>query len=109
MTKLIVLFVVAFVDTVGAALVVPILPFYAVRYGASALLVGLLVSAFSVAQLISAPTWGRFSDRHGRRPVILGGLIVSALSYIVFAFARSWQLLLFSRLVQGVGGGTIGV
>jgi MFS family permease len=109
MAKLIVLFVIAFVDTVGAALVVPILPFYATRYGASAFLVGLLVSAFSVAQLVSAPTWGRFSDRHGRRPVILLGLVISALAYVVFAFAGSWQLLLLSRLVQGVGGGTIGV
>ena len=109
MTKLIVLFVIAFVDTVGAALVVPILPFYATRYGASALLVGLLVSAFSVAQLISAPSWGRLSDRYGRRPSILFGLLVSALAYVVFAFAHSWQMLLLSRLVQGLGGGTIGV
>jgi MFS family permease len=109
MTKLIVLFVIAFVDTVGAALVVPILPFYATRYGANALLVGLLVSSFSLAQLLCAPAWGRFSDRYGRRPAILAGLGVSAAAYIVFAFAGSWQVLLLSRLVQGVGGGTIGV
>jgi len=108
-TKLIVLFVIAFVDTVGAALVVPILPFYATRYGASAFLVGLLVSSFSIAQLTCSPWWGRLSDRYGRRPVILIGLVVSALSYIVFAFAQSVPLLLLSRLVQGVGGGTIGV
>ena len=98
-TKLIVLFVIAFVDTIGAALVVPILPFYATRYGASAFLVGLLVSA---------PTWGRMSDRLGRRPAILLGLLISAASYVVFAFARSWQVLLFSRVVQGLGAGTIG-
>lgn len=109
MAKLIVLFVIAFVDTVGASLVVPILPFYATRYGANALLVGLLISAFSVTQLVSAPSWGRMSDRYGRRPSILFGLIVSALAYVVFAFAGSWQMLLLSRLVQGVGGGTIGV
>ena len=58
MPRLIVLFTIAFVDTVGAAMVVPILPFYAVRYGASAFLVGLLVSAFSIAQLLSAPALG---------------------------------------------------
>ena len=109
MTRLIVLFVIAFVDTIGAALVVPILPFYATRYGASAFLVGLLVSSFSVAQLLSAPVWGRLSDRYGRRPAILAGLTISALSYIVFAFATSWEVLLVSRLVQGLGGGTIGV
>lgn len=109
MTKLIVLFVIAFVDTIGAALVVPILPFYATRYGASALMVGLLISSFSVAQLLCAPAWGRMSDRYGRRPAILIGLTISALSYIVFAFARSWEVLLLSRLVQGLGAGTIGV
>lgn len=109
MTKLLVLFVVAFVDTVGAALVVPILPFYATRFGASAFLVGVLVSIFSISQLLSAPTWGRFSDRYGRRPAILVGLVISALAYIVFAFATSWPLLLVSRFVQGLGGGTIGV
>lgn len=109
MARLVVLFIIAFVDTVGAAMVVPLLPFYAQRYGASAFLVGLLVSAFSIAQLLSAPAWGRLSDRSGRRPVLLMGLVVSALAYVVFAFAGTVWLLLLSRLVQGLGGGTIGV
>ncbi len=109
MPRLIVLFIIAFVDTVGAAMVVPILPFYAVRHGASAFLVGLLVSAFSIAQLLSAPAWGRLSDRVGRRPALLAGLVISGLAYVVFAFADSVWLLLVSRLVQGLGGGTIGV
>jgi multidrug resistance protein len=109
MVRLVVLFVVAFVDTVGAALVVPILPFYATRYGANAFFVGVLVSVFSIAQLACAPMWGRLSDRYGRRPVILAGLVVSALAYVLFAFAGSVPLLLISRVVQGIGGGTIGV
>ena len=109
MPRLIVLYTIAFVDTVGAAMVVPILPFYAVRYGASALLVGLLVSAFSIAQLLSAPGWGRLSDRVGRRPALVSGLIISAIAYAVFAFAGSVWLLLVSRLVQDLEGGTIGV
>lgn len=109
MPRLFVLFTIAFVDTVGAAMVVPILPFYAVRYGASAFTVGLLVSAFSIAQLLSAPGWGRLSDRVGRRPALLAGLVISGLAYITFAFADSVELLLISRLIQGLGGGTIGV
>ena len=109
MPKLIVLYLVAFVDTVGAALVVPILPFYATRYGASALTVGLLVSAFSLAQLVTAPAWGRFSDRAGRRPAIIAGLVIGAAAYVLFALSGSVWLLLISRLIQGVGGGTIGV
>jgi multidrug resistance protein len=109
MTRLLVLFVTAFVDMVGLVMIVPLLPFYATAFGANALLVGVLVSAFSLAQLAVAPVWGRFSDRYGRRPAILAGLAVSAVAYVIFALAGSVPLLLASRLVQGVGGGTIGV
>lgn len=90
-------------------MIVPLLPYYATEFGASALAVGLLISAFSIAQLLSAPGWGRLSDRSGRRPAILAGLAVTAAAYVLFAFAGSIPLLLAARLVQGLGGGTIGV
>jgi len=106
---LLVLFVTAFVDMVGLAMIVPLLPYYATDYGASALVVGVLISAFSIAQLACAPAWGRLSDRFGRRPAILAGLVVTAAAYTLFAFAHSVPLLLIARLVQGLGGGTIGV
>jgi multidrug resistance protein len=109
MTKLIVLFITAFVDMVGFVIVLPLLPYYATEYGASALTVGVLVSSFSVAQLALAPVWGRFSDRYGRRPMILAGLALSAAAYVVFGLAESVVVLLLSRVVQGMGGGTIGV
>jgi len=109
MTRLLVLFVTAFVDMVGLTMIIPLLPFYATELGASATVVGLLVSAFSVAQLTVAPVWGRFSDRYGRRPAILAGLLLTSGAYVIFAFAGSVPVLLLSRLVQGLGGGTIGV
>jgi multidrug resistance protein len=109
MRKLIVLMFTAFVDMVGLVMVLPLLPFYASELGADALTVGLLVSAFSLAQLLSAPFWGRLSDVRGRRPAILTGLLISAVAYVIFAYAGSVLLLLVSRLVQGFGGGTIGV
>jgi multidrug resistance protein len=109
MGKLVVLMVTAFVDMVGVLMVLPLLPFYAVEMKASALTIGLLVSAFSVAQLIAAPLWGRVSDRYGRRPALMAGLAASALAYVVFAFADSLWALLISRLVQGAGGGTVSV
>jgi multidrug resistance protein len=109
MRKLIVLMFTAFVDMVGLVMVLPLLPFYASELGADALMVGLLVSAFSVAQLLSAPFWGRLSDIRGRRPAILTGLLVSAVAYVIFAYAGTILVLLLSRLVQGFGGGTIGV
>jgi MFS family permease len=109
MARLLVLFVTAFVDMVGLTMIVPLLPFYATDLGASATMVGVLVSAFSVAQLAVAPLWGRLSDRYGRRPAILAGLLLTACAYVIFAFAGSVPVLLLSRLVQGLGGGTIGV
>jgi len=110
-----------FVDMVGFLIVVPLLPFYADRLGASAFLVGLMISAFALAQLVTAPTWGRLSDHHGRRPVIQIGIVISAAAHALFAFASSdWALernssagllalLFLSRLVQGAGGATTGV
>jgi len=109
MTKLIVLFVIAFVDMVGLAMVLPLLPFYASSLGVSAAGVGILVSSFSIAQLASAPFWGRLSDRHGRRRALLFGLLITSVAYVLFALADSLALLLVSRVMQGLGGGTIGV
>ena len=109
MGKLIVLMVTAFVDMVGFAMVIPLVPFYATQMGAGATIVGVLISAFSIAQLLSAPTWGRLSDRFGRRPAVLMGLGVSAVGYVVFAVAGNIWMLFLSRVVQGIGGGTVGV
>src|SRR2546423_2016252 len=107
--KLTVLMITAFVDMLGLAMIIPLLPFYATKMGASATIVGILIAAFSIAQLASAPLWGRFSDRYGRRPALLVGLLVSAVAYLIFAYASTLWLLLLSRAVQGLGGGTIGV
>ncbi len=124
MGKLVVLIITAFVDMLGLLMVLPLLPFYARDlvgtgrtihlFGMSwtmeaGFVVGLLVSSFAVAQLISAPMWGRFSDKYGRRPALLVGLGAAAVAYIIFAFADSLLLLFLSRLVQGAGGGTVGV
>jgi multidrug resistance protein len=101
--------VAAFVDMVGLLMVIPLLPFYAVDLGGSGMIVGVLVSSYAVAQLISAPLWGRVSDRYGRRPALIIGLAFSAVAYVVFSYASTIWLLLLSRLIQGAGGGTTGV
>jgi multidrug resistance protein len=101
--------VTAFVDMVGLLMVLPQIPFLARALGGSDLMVGLLVSSFAVAQLLSAPFWGKLSDRYGRRPALLVGLFGSAIAYVVFAFADSLWLLFLARIVQGAGGGTTGV
>ena len=109
MGKLLVLIVTAMLDMVGVLIVIPLLPFYATKLGASPLMYTILVSAFSVAALLSAPMWGRFSDRYGRRPALLVALFSSAVAYVIFAYAGSIWMLFLSRIVQGAGGGTVGV
>src|SRR5690606_24730305 len=99
----------AFMDMVGLLMVIPLLPFYAVELGGTGLVVGVLVSSYAVAQLLSAPLWGRVSDRHGRRPALLIGLGFAVVAYVIFSYATSIWLLLLSRVVQGAGGGTVGV
>jgi MFS family permease len=111
--KLWILMITAFIDMVGLLMVIPLLPFYAQTLGAGGLVVGTLIASFNVAQLLSAPMWGRFSDSYGRRPALLVGLGASVIAYVIFAFALSLPHALFflylSRIVQGAGGGTVGV
>src|SRR5438874_11339523 len=107
--KLAVLIVTNFVDMVGLLMIIPLMPFYTREMGGGALIVAILMGSFTAAQLISAPWWGRFSDKYGRRPALLVGLTAAGIAYIVFAFASSIWLLLLSRVVQGAGGGTVGV
>jgi MFS family permease len=107
--KLVILMVTAFMDMVGVLMIIPLLPFYAKDMGAGGLVVGLLVSSFSVAQLLMAPVWGRFSDHYGRRPALMVGMTASAIAYVIFAYADTLWLLFFSRIVQGAGGGTVTV
>jgi MFS family permease len=109
------------VDMIGFLIVLPLMPFYAERLGASPMLIGAMVSAFAVAQLATAPLWGKLSDRRGRRPMLLVGIAVATVAHLLFAAACSeagialfgrtgtlWVLVL-SRLVQGAGGATTGV
>ncbi|WP_420441453.1 MFS transporter [Candidatus Palauibacter sp.] len=104
-----VLFGTVMVDMMGFGIVLPLLPFYAEEMGASPRWVTLIIASFSITQLLSAPIWGRFSDRLGRRRLLLIGLFASALSYLLFALADNLWLLLVSRATAGAAGGTLGI
>ena len=112
-SKLWILMITAFIDMVGLLMVIPLLPYYAKSLGQGGLVVGLLVSSFAVAQLITAPMWGRMSDAYGRRPALIVGLSASAIAYVIFGYALQLPHPLFflflCRLVQGAGGGTVSV
>jgi len=118
--KLMVLMATAFMDMVGLLMVVPLMPFYVKKLGGEGveffgmhlgigILSGIIASAFTVAQLLSSPMWGRFSDKFGRRPALLIALSAAGVAYLVFGFAESLWVLFLSRIVQGAGGGTVGV
>lgn len=106
-SPLVILFVTVFIDLIGFGIVLPLLPFYAQHFGANALLVGLLSTSFSLMQLLFAPVWGRLSDRLGRRPVILVGLLGSSISYLTFGLAQSLPILFLSRILAGIAGANI--
>ena len=107
MSPLLVIFVTVFIDLLGFGIIIPLLPFYAEHFGATALVVGLLGTSFSFAQFVFAPVWGWLSDRFGRRPVILVGLLGSAFSYALFALASSLTLLFVARTLAGIAGANI--
>jgi multidrug resistance protein len=107
--RLAVLIAANFVDMLGFAMVLPLLPFYALDMQASPVLIGWIIASYSIAQLAAAPVWGRFSDRYGRRPALLIGLLGSALAFLIFGLAHSIWMLFLSRIVQGASGGTTGV
>jgi MFS family permease len=104
-----ILIAVATIDMIGGAMVFPLIPFYALKLHAAPTTIGMIIASFFIAQLISAPLWGRVSDHYGRRPALLIGLGASTIAFFLFGFANAVSLLFLCRIVQGLGGGTTGV
>jgi DHA1 family tetracycline resistance protein-like MFS transporter len=106
-SPLVIIFVTVFIDLLGFGIIIPLLPFYAESFGATALAIGLLGTSFSLMQFLFSPIWGRWSDRIGRKPIILIGLLGSCLSYVTMALATSLTLLFVARIVGGIAGANI--
>ena len=100
-STLLILFSVVVVDLIGFGIVVPVLPFYAREYGASATTLGFLVMAYAAAQFVCAPLWGRLSDRVGRRPVMLLTVAGTALSLLALGLANSLVWIFVARFLGG--------
>lgn len=107
MSPLAVIFLTVFIDLLGFGIIIPLLPYYAESFGASAFTVGMLGTVFSLMQFLFAPAWGRLSDRIGRRPIILVGLIGSGASYLMLAGAHSLPLVFAARILGGVAGANV--
>jgi MFS family permease len=102
-----VLFLIVFIDLVGFGLVIPLLPFYAARFGASPQEVTLLLAVYSLVSMVTAPLWGRLSDRIGRRPVLMASTFAAALAYLWMGFADSLWMLYAARALAGACAGNI--
>ncbi len=118
-TTLLIVFVVVFIDLLGFGIVLPLLPRYGLHFRASLATLGLLMASFSAMQFFFAPMWGRLSDRIGRRPVLLVGLLGSTLSYLLFGYVTGFERgqllfgigaipwLFITRIGAGIAGATI--
>ena len=106
-SPLLFIFLTVFIDLLGFGIVIPLLPVYADMYGADPRELGLLFGCFSGMQFLFAPMWGRLSDRIGRKPVLVGGLVGTSASYLLFAFAGSMPLLFVSRILAGFFGANV--
>ena len=90
-----------FLVTVGFGIVIPIMPFYVLHFGATSVHLGLLMATYSATQFIFAPVWGVVSDRIGRKPVLLIGLGGFVLSFVLFGLSTNLWMLFAARLLGG--------
>lgn len=112
--RIAILFLTIFIDLLGFGIIIPILPNLAKTMASASpiginpdIAVGLVAAVFSIIQFLFAPLFGALSDRVGRRPIILGSILVNALGYLLFGFAGSFLVLLLARVVSGFGSANI--
>ncbi|MGE0631783.1 MAG: MFS transporter [Pseudobdellovibrionaceae bacterium] len=105
--QFIIIFFTVFIYLVGFGMIIPLIPMLGRDFGASATQVGLLMAVFSFMQFIFAPLWGKLSDRHGRRPILLFCLVGEGLSYLIFAWSKDLTMLFIARILAGFFGASI--
>ena len=113
-----ILFLVVFIDMLGFTLVIPFLTYFIqdlasaegiVDIGRRDLWVGVVISCYSIAQFIFTPILGALSDRYGRRPILIFGLISNSIFFIVFGLSESITMAIIARFLAGAGNGNIAV
>src|SRR5215207_3648555 len=85
--SVLVIFLTVFIDLIGFGIVVPLVPTFSRHFGAHGFVIGVIIASFSAMQFFFAPVWGRLSDRHGRRPILLISTAGAAVSYVLFALS----------------------
>lgn len=102
-----VLFCVSIIDVLGFGVLIPLIPYMGERFNASPEVITAILGSYSLCQFIAAPFWGRMSDRHGRRAILMSSLGGACLSYAVLAIANGLGLLLLSRVLAGFMAGNL--
>lgn len=105
--RLLILFLIILSHLIGFGIIIPFLPLYATRLGASPWQVGWLFASYSIAQMLASPFLGELSDRYGRRPILMASLWTTALSFVILALADRLWLLFAARIIDGLGGASI--
>lgn len=101
------IFCIMLMDIMGITLLYPVAPYLVERYSSQALMVTLLTTIYAAAQFFAAPLLGRFSDRYGRRPVLLVSVLGSAAGYLIFGLGGALWVLFLGRLIDGITGGNL--
>jgi MFS family permease len=101
------IFLIVLVDVLGLTIIIPLLPFYAEHLGASATVVGLLMSSYALCQLIAGPVLGRMSDHMGRKPLLIVSQIGTLIGFLILAFANSLWMVFLSRIIDGATAGNL--
>ncbi|MBI3738439.1 MAG: MFS transporter, partial [Chloroflexi bacterium] len=96
--------VIVLVDLMGLSIIVPLLPLFAARFGATPLTIGILQAAYPMMQFIGAPILGRLSDRFGRKPILIFSQLGTLAGFILLGFANTLWLLFASRIIDGLSG-----
>ena len=108
-SPLVPLFSVVFVDMLGFGLILPLLPYIAANWGARPAIIGLIGAAYPLGQFFGAPLVGLFSDRFGRKPLLLFSIAGTFVSLLMLGFAHSIAIIMISRFLDGLTGGNITV
>src|SRR5438132_889859 len=103
------IFLIVLVDVLGLTIILPLLPFYAESLGATPRIVGLLVSAYAICQLMAGPPLGHLSDRIGRRPVLLVSQMGTCIGFLILAYAHTLWLVFLARIIDGLTAGNLTV
>jgi len=101
------IFLIVFLDLLGVGIVLPLLPFYAEKFTSNAIIITSMVTAYSLMSFIFTPILGHFSDKYGRKPILIISQLGSAVGYLFLAFASNIYILFLSRIIDGITGGNI--